>query len=223
MDIKNNNNSSPMPIPGSFIMGKEVSGNKIQSDAHFYLPKGEYIVKMKTTFTVPSIPTDTTGNYFLYLWPGIASATAGILQPVLAFHSTYPSWYLHTYAIAPAGSSTPHQQGKDYDIAVGTELTGVIELTDKTDSAYTYKVYFEGYPDETSCSQTWEVPSIVAYQFIEPWYVTKRAQFPQEDTLEMRNIELYTNTGQVTDVKWVTDNPKVVCTSDKVILPYWNK
>ncbi|CAK7192650.1 hypothetical protein COMNV_00855 [Commensalibacter sp. Nvir] len=226
MDIKNNNNSPLTPNPGSFITGNGAKplGGTAPSEAHLYVAESdEYFVKMKTTFTVPSIPTDTAGNYYLYLWPGLQSAKLGIFQPVLAFHSTYPSWYLHTYAIAPKGSSTPHQQGADYDVAVGTELTGVIELTQKTDNAYTYKVSFEGYPEATSCSQTWELPATIAWQYIENYYVTKRTQFPQEDTLLMKDILLVTNKGTLINLPWKSSTPKMVYTNKKVILPYWNQ
>ncbi|CAK7192648.1 hypothetical protein COMNV_00853 [Commensalibacter sp. Nvir] len=105
---------------------------------------------------------------------------------------------------------------------MGTELTGIVELTHKTDTSYTYKVFFEGYPEETSCSQTWEVPPVEAYQIIEPWFIMKRDQFPQEDTLVMKDILLVTNKGTLIDANWQSYNSKVVCTSKTVTLPYWN-
>ncbi|CAK7192647.1 hypothetical protein COMNV_00852 [Commensalibacter sp. Nvir] len=112
MNTKTNSLKST-PSIGHLMSNQKQRGGALNSangcSGHCYLTESdEYFVKLKTTFTVPNIPVDTSINYELYLWPGIQSAKGGVLQPVLAFHSTYPSWFLHTYAIAPKGSGTPH-------------------------------------------------------------------------------------------------------------------
>lgn len=228
MSNKNNDNLMSAPISGPAGIknrqGLSTTRDMKGTSARYYLTDpGEYYVKMKATFKVPSIPKNITGNYWLYLWPGIQSKIGGVFQPVLAFSNTpVASWYLHTYAISPDGSG--YVKGDDYDIPVGTDLIGVVELTNKTsDGLYTYKVYFEGYPEKTSCTQTWNHPPIYSYGIIEPWYVTDPNQFPQEGFLVMTNIELTTNKREIKNIEWESDNPDIItCANDKLVIPYLN-
>lgn len=227
-EVKNQQENLPREIVSgpkhiAALQGITVQSDAKGSNAHYYLSSdGEYFTKMKTTFRVPGIPKDASGSYWLYLWPGIQSSIGGVLQPVLAYHNNHQSWYLHTYAISPDGNS--HEQGVDYDVEVGIELTGVIELLNNKNDLYTYKVYFEGYPENTSCTQTWDRPPVYAYELIEPWYVNNAQQFPAEGYLVMYNIELYTNTNRKIDgFTWGTNNSgTIICDSEKVAIPYWN-
>ncbi|CAK7192645.1 hypothetical protein COMNV_00850 [Commensalibacter sp. Nvir] len=207
MDTQKNNSLSGLISNPS--TNKKQKSNKIESfnriSAHYYLSDNDYFMMLKTMLTVPSIPKDTTGNYKLYLFPALQARTGGILKPMLFFDSNRSSWFLRTLASAPSGSSVPHQQGVDYAIPEGTEVTAVIKLIKQTTSGlYTYKVYFEDYPEETSCKQTWNDPASFAFEVFEPDSVTKEAQYPEERFFIMADIELITNHGLAREGLWET-------------------
>ncbi|CAK7192644.1 hypothetical protein COMNV_00849 [Commensalibacter sp. Nvir] len=228
MNTKNNAHLSSTPIPGSSILNKKpttpVVGSAKGVNAYYFVDEaGGYFVKMKSTFTVPSIPTDTSGSYLILLWMGITGYKGGLLRPVLVFDSNRSTWYAQTMASATTGSGIPDQKGTAFDVSSGTELTGVIEFTGQTAAGqYNYKISFEGHPDETSCTQILDYPAIFSYLEIEPYSVTNQDQFPEEGSFDFTPIDVYTNHGQVTNPRWESDNPKVLISSNWVSLPYWN-
>ncbi|MFF0630488.1 hypothetical protein [Streptomyces sp. NPDC004296] len=195
------------------------------------IPAGEYVTELRTVFVVPSIPKDKSkDDVFLYLWPGAAAGgIESVLQPVLAFHATYPKWYLHTYAIYwgkdKKGHDIPHAQGADYDVEVGDTVIGVIKLKGITEDGYTYRVFFTAqdgreYPPESACEHTWPHPPTYVSQYIESWGEPSGDQYPAEEYLKMCDIKLTTNKGPVNPIAWSPGGPKVKIVNNEVWLPY---
>lgn len=113
MDTKHNNSPS-IPVSAPEILNSK-QGNNTPTPAASVIAyyrlasRDEYVVKMRNTFTVPSIPTDLTQEIVLNLWPGLESGAGGLLKVRLVFdNSKHPnSWFLSTHAFPPSGDSAP--------------------------------------------------------------------------------------------------------------------
>ncbi|WP_327358461.1 hypothetical protein [Streptomyces sp. NBC_01304] len=185
---------------------------KFRTAAAYY--SHDIITSYSTTFTVPPAPTGKKDDAMLYLWPGLQTGAGwGVVQPVLGYGYSSNGWMLHTTAISNRFDNIEIKQGRQVNnILPGTVLTGTVTLTDKDpiSDRYTYKVAFEGYPDDTSVSVVWPFAADEVMQAVEAWKFTSDDLYPPEPLLRMHSIKLVTESGVVDKIPWTTDEPERV-------------
>jgi|GEM_PF-1063943 len=168
---------------------------------------GEPISYFSTDWIVPNPPT--TFNYqTIFLFNGIdLPVTAnGILQPVLQWgysaagggnYWAITNWYVESNNVAFWGDSL-------IVVNPGTNLQGVMQLTAKTDSGYSYNSAFVGYP---TCSlQMNNIGELTwANETMEVYGITAYTDYPPDSVVRMTNIQILT--GTVTPaLNWTHEN-----------------
>jgi hypothetical protein len=177
---------------------------------------GSPVSSFTTNWTVPSTPT-TVSKQVLFQFNSIepTSGTA-ILQPVLQFgvsaagggkYWAVASWYV---------VGTQAYYSSLVPVSVGQSLTGVIKLTSRLRTKFTYSCSFTGIsgtdfsiskiPQLTWCTETLEVYS-----------VTECSEFPNTAFSQMSGINVRTKAG-TPSVTWGVTNAQTSCNVQTTII-----
>ena len=193
------------PAPRSAIEAVPGLGGGWIAYAGWTNTSGAPVSLLRTTWTVPPPPRTQSGQT-VFLFNGIENATM-IYQPVLQWgvsaagggdYWAIASWY----AAGPGGHSfysplTP--------VAAGTELVGVMTLTDRSSTGCSYEAAFEGFaatslPVRNVPELSWCVQTLEAYG------IGARSDYPPVTVTAMRAIELQVG-GRPAALAWTAYSP----------------
>ncbi|MCW3465733.1 hypothetical protein [Chitinophaga nivalis] len=155
---------------------------------------GSPISYFSTKWTVPPVPKSSNGQT-IFIFNGIVNSDA-ILQPVLQWgpsaggggeYWTIASWYVTRTGLA--WYTDPVR------VKPGTNLHGVITLTDSVGTDYCYTASFSGYPATAFDAQIIEELTL-ATEALEAYNVTVCSDYPATTKTRMHSIELKTDNKQ---------------------------
>ncbi|MFD0794653.1 hypothetical protein ACFQZX_13585 [Mucilaginibacter litoreus] len=148
-----------------------------------------------TDWVVPNNPSVSSGQ-LLYFFNGLQNSDH-ILQPVLQYGQSPAGggnyWAITSWYVGCA--TCPVFHGSLTAVSSGTTLHGIMQQTGQTGSNYNYTSSFTGYP--SSVLPVSNIPQLYwAAESFEQYNVTNANQYPTNDFVAMKNIELKTGTSQ---------------------------
>lgn len=162
---------------------------------------GNPIASFSTTWTVPPEPANH-GSQTVFLFNGIQNATM-IYQPVLQWGpSAAGGGQKWSVACWYADSQSGHSfYSSLVDVAVGTQLTGVMSMTANVGGLFDYSAEFVGIantrlPISQVQELTWAIETLEAYQ------VQSRNDFPASPSTDFLAIDLRTSQGFPANFQW---------------------
>jgi len=159
---------------------------------------GNPITSLSTTWTVPSPPTNSSGQ-LLYLFNGLENVAGNeILQPVLQWGAsgagggnlwTVASWYADSNGHAFSTASVPVNPG---DVLIGV----MSEVAVYDDGTRNYVCQFQGINGTTLVAQGMDELT-VAEQTLEAYWVTDVSEYPPDPSTAMTQIAIATSAGNI--------------------------
>ncbi|KAF8310687.1 hypothetical protein DL93DRAFT_1583167 [Clavulina sp. PMI_390] len=166
---------------------------------------GHPITNFETTWTVPPVPASQVGQT-LFLFNSIEPwSFDSILQPVLQYGGSAAGGGAYWSVASWYGANNTYFHTTPVEVAPGTVLKGVMQLTNHTlgdVGNYTYQAYFEGIPGTTMIAKNAEELKW-ATETLEVYGINSTSDFPEGSTV-FSNINLRTTRGHPEGIEWST-------------------